>query len=205
MYHHCLLSENCLCDQPGLQMYPNHETRSLPWWKWKCYSLSHVQFFVTPWTVTHQTPLSMEFPRQEYWSGLPFPSPGHLPNSGPYWTQVSCIAGRFFTNWATREARSLPYWTWISITVKWSVVTWCVLGQGIKAPLATRRLFCFFKWDALNSKTMKSKVKRWSCFSIHFILKKMQLTGKNDKPDSTLRPSYILRSKYNWLTFTWIG
>ena len=31
MYHHCLLSENCLCDQPGLQMFPNHETRSLPW------------------------------------------------------------------------------------------------------------------------------------------------------------------------------
>ena len=33
----------------------------------------------TPWTVTHQAPLSMGFPRQEYWSGLPFPSPGHLP------------------------------------------------------------------------------------------------------------------------------
>ena len=36
----------------------------------------------TPWTVTHQTPLSMEFSRQEYWSGLPFPSPGALPNPG---------------------------------------------------------------------------------------------------------------------------
>ena len=34
--------------------------------------------FVTPWTVAHQAPLSMGFPRQEYWSGLPFPSPGHL-------------------------------------------------------------------------------------------------------------------------------
>ena len=33
----------------------------------------------TPWTVTHQAPLSMGFPRQEYWSGLPFPSPGNLP------------------------------------------------------------------------------------------------------------------------------
>ena len=37
---------------------------------------------VTPWTVPHQTPLSMEFSRQEYWSGLPFPSPGDLPNPG---------------------------------------------------------------------------------------------------------------------------
>ena len=36
--------------------------------------------FVTPWTVAHQAHLSMEFPRQEYWSGLPFPSPGDLPD-----------------------------------------------------------------------------------------------------------------------------
>jgi len=35
-----------------------------------------------PWTVAHQAPLSMEFSRQEYWSGLPFPSPGDLPNPG---------------------------------------------------------------------------------------------------------------------------
>ena len=41
-----------------------------------------VQLFVTPWTVACQTPLSMGFSRQEYWSGLPFPSPGHLPNPG---------------------------------------------------------------------------------------------------------------------------
>ena len=44
--------------------------------------LSPVQLFVTPWTVTCQAPLSMEFPRQEYWSGLPFPSPGDLPDPG---------------------------------------------------------------------------------------------------------------------------
>ena len=37
--------------------------------------------FATAWTVAHQSPVSIEFPRQEYWSGLPFPSPVHLPNS----------------------------------------------------------------------------------------------------------------------------
>ena len=42
--------------------------------------LSHVQLFVSPWTVAHQAPPSMEFSRQEYWSGLPFPSPGVLPD-----------------------------------------------------------------------------------------------------------------------------
>ena len=58
--------------------------------------LSHVQFFVTPWTVAHQTPLSMEFSRQEYWSGLPDPSPDDLPNPGP---EPECLAfaSDFFT------------------------------------------------------------------------------------------------------------
>ena len=53
-----------------------------PWKKvaLKVKSLSHVQLFVTPWTVAYQAPLSMGFSRQEYWSGLPFPSPGDLPN-----------------------------------------------------------------------------------------------------------------------------
>ena len=45
-------------------------------------SLSHVRLFVTPWTVAHQAPLSMGFSRQEYWSGLPFTSPGDLPDPG---------------------------------------------------------------------------------------------------------------------------
>ena len=43
---------------------------------------SHVQLFVTPWTAAHQAPLSMGFSRQEYWSGLPRPPPGDLPNIG---------------------------------------------------------------------------------------------------------------------------
>ena len=45
-------------------------------------SLSRVQLFSTPWTVAHQAPPSMGFSRQEYWSGLPFPSPGDLSNPG---------------------------------------------------------------------------------------------------------------------------
>ena len=48
--------------------------------KEKVKSLNHVQLFVTPWTVAHQAPPSMEFCRQDYWSGLPFPSPGDLPD-----------------------------------------------------------------------------------------------------------------------------
>ena len=44
--------------------------------------LSHVRLFATPWTVARQAPLSMGFPRQEYWSGLPCPSPGVFPTQG---------------------------------------------------------------------------------------------------------------------------
>ena len=47
-----------------------------------CVSHSVVSDFAIPWTVAHQAPLSMEFSRQEYWSGLPFPAPGDLPDSG---------------------------------------------------------------------------------------------------------------------------
>ena len=48
----------------------------------KMKSLSRVQLFATPWTVVYQASLSMGFSRQEYWSGLPFPSPGDLPDPG---------------------------------------------------------------------------------------------------------------------------
>ena len=55
--------------------------------------LSHVRLFAIPWTVAYQAPPSMEFSRQEYWSGLPFPSPEDLPNPGsnlglPHWRQM---------------------------------------------------------------------------------------------------------------------
>ena len=58
-----------------------------------CYLVVNL-VFETPRTVAHEAPLSIRFPRQEYWSRLPFPSPGDLPNLG---IEVSCIADRFFT------------------------------------------------------------------------------------------------------------
>ena len=48
----------------------------------KVKSLSRVRLFVTPWTIAYQAPPSLGFSRLEYWSGLPFPSPGDLPNPG---------------------------------------------------------------------------------------------------------------------------
>ena len=67
---------------------------------------SHVRFFVTLWTAACQAPLSMRFPRQEYWKSLPLPSPGDLPNSGIKPTSLvsPALAGRFFTTSATLSA-----------------------------------------------------------------------------------------------------
>ena len=60
-------------------------------------SLSRVGPFVTTWTVARQAPLSTGFSRQEYWSGLPFPPPGDLPNPGIKPESPVSLAGRFST------------------------------------------------------------------------------------------------------------
>ena len=62
--------------------------------------------FATPWTVAHQSSLSMGFSRQEYWSGLPHPSPGDLPDPGIKRVSLMslALAGRFFTTSTTWEA-----------------------------------------------------------------------------------------------------
>ena len=69
-------------------------------------SLSHLQFFATPWTVVHQAPLSMGFSRQEHWSGLPFLPPGDLSDPGiePRSLISAASAGGFFTTGSTWEA-----------------------------------------------------------------------------------------------------
>ena len=95
---------------PGIR-----QARTLEWvaisfsnaWKWKgkVKSLSRVRLFVTPWTAAYQAPLSMGFPRQEYCSGLLFPSPGDLPNTGIK-PASPALASVFFT---TEPALLCPF------------------------------------------------------------------------------------------------
>ena len=63
--------------KPSLKRLPH-----IIFWSAEVKSLSRVRLFVTPWTVAHQAPPSLGFSRQEYWSGLPLPSPGNLPDPG---------------------------------------------------------------------------------------------------------------------------
>ena len=96
---------------------------------------SHVRLFVTPLTVACQAPLSMGFSWQEHWSGLPFPSPGDLHNSGiiPEVSCVSCTADGFFTaeplpstfSWASLASLSgpplTPYFSLICFQAPWDI------------------------------------------------------------------------------------
>ena len=70
--------------------------------KAKVKSLSCVWLFVTPWTIAYQASPSMGFSRQEHWSGLPFPPPGDLPDSGIE-PRTPALQTDTFTIWATRE------------------------------------------------------------------------------------------------------
>ena len=73
--------------------------------------LSLAQLFMTPWTVSQQSPLSMGFSQQEYWSDVLFPPPEDLPTPGMAFVSLTspALAGRFFTTSAAQEAPKIPH------------------------------------------------------------------------------------------------
>ena len=107
-------------------------------WKWK--SFSQVQLFVTPWTVAHQTPLSVEFSRQDYRSGLPFPLPGDLSDLGIELTSpaASALAGGFFTTvplgrpFLLFEGECLSIQRWMRLSTGWWGCHWHDSSGGSK-------------------------------------------------------------------------
>ena len=103
---------------------------------------------VIPWTVACQSPLSMGFSRQEYWSGLSFSPPGDFPNPRNR-TQVSHIAGGLFTDWATGEA------TWMNnIPLYWYTIC-CLLISWVDICLGCFLLFwllwILLQWTFMHS------------------------------------------------------
>ena len=109
------------CDSWGCKELDATELNwtELTLWSEEVKSLSRVQLFVTPWTVAYQAPPSMGFSRQEYWSGLPLPSPGHLPNPGiePLTSEPWChlifrsLLLRITTNLVADSNMSLSFYT----------------------------------------------------------------------------------------------
>ena len=98
-----------------------------------------VRLCVTPEMAAHQAPPSLGFSRQEHWSGLPFPSPGDLPNSHSY------IGRRILYHWATWEAPSckVPYYKCFCITLKGDFcLTWIFIRIDIVVSDLTLKRFC---------------------------------------------------------------
>ena len=100
-----------------------------------CYCISPIQLFVTPWTIAHQAPLSMGFSRQEYWSGLPCPSPGGPANPGTEPGSPALIEARFFSIWATKKAG--PWKTHTQLTVRNKGRVSFLLSAGLLYSLIT--------------------------------------------------------------------
>ena len=105
--------------------------------------LSHFScawLFAMLWTVAHKAPLSMGFSMQEYWSGLPFPSPGDLSNQGikPMSLKYPALAGRVFTTSATREVLNSHEKNWLISTHHYSV------SHQITAHLPHHLICCFW-------------------------------------------------------------
>ena len=104
-----LLCKDSLFVNRSFQSYPIIQPQALSRLLCAQLLLSRVPLFVTPWTVAHQASLSMGFSRQEYWSGLPFPIPGDLPNPGiePTSAVFAALAGGPFTIEPPRKSSEL--------------------------------------------------------------------------------------------------
>ena len=96
----------------------------------------------TRWTVVPQAPLSMEFSRQEYWSRLPFPSPGIFLTQDQ--TRISCFAGRFIIIWATREVPNKKLLAWKEWYQSKHVFIWGAQESDFETKFAYRIFFFLF-------------------------------------------------------------
>ena len=117
-------------------------------------SLSHVLLFANPWTVAYQAPPSMGFSRQEYWSGLPFPSPGNLPNPG-----IEPRSPALQADTLTSEPPGKPYS--FRIQTNFFAVTKLFNFHGIFV------LWCMqsYQWWIYFMKTVAFKIQIW-CFKL---------------------------------------
>ena len=107
---------------------------------------SHIRLLVTPWTAAHQAPLSMGFSRQEYWSGLPRPPPGDLPDPG--------ITPTSFTSPAGRQVLHHEHHLGSPNTKKIHV-----------PPIFPAALFTIARMLKLNKAPTKGCVKRWGTYT----------------------------------------
>ena len=131
-----------------------------------CCLFNRVWLCATLWTVAHQAPLSMEFSRQEYWSGLPCPPPRDLPDSGIEPVSLALTSG-FFTNSAPWEAQTtlyeIAFW---KATERGRYCVWCSLNHlSTPIPFLLLPLSFLFSFLPLPSSLSLSLTHKHTCFS----------------------------------------
>ena len=119
------------------------------------------------WTVAHQAPLSVEFSKQEYWNGLPFPPPGDLSQSrnGTHISCIFCISRQILYNCATREAH-IP-WSWIAKSIfdmSLSAATLCLPERPLKFPRRSWLTIGQESWAEVVPLASFSSCPMMSCF-----------------------------------------
>ena len=142
------------CSPPGSPVPGILQARTLEWvaiscssaWKWevKVKSLSGVRLSVTPWTAAYQDPLSMGFSRQEYWSGVPLPSPKLLQSCPTLCDPMDCSPPgssfhgilqerlewiAMFSSRGSSQARDWTHVSYVSCIGRWVLYHWCHLGS----------------------------------------------------------------------------
>ena len=141
-----------------------------------CWSLSRVRFFVTPWTVAFQAPLSMEFPRQEYWIGLPCPSNLYIRSNPMSWCRVQ---GQLGTQTGVR-ARLINRWR----NGPW----WRKVPRPMQEPLPpTTTGFQYMEWFGAICKLCNTSWKKGQA---------VMFEGPSLSPGSTQGPSAINRQHH---------
>ena len=139
--------------------------------------LNHVRLFVTLWTIAFQAPLSMEFSKQEYWSGLLCPPPGDLPDSGTELVSHMSFALRWILyRWATRES---PYTHCYCCCYVASVIF-----NSVRPPQQPTRLLC--PWDS------PGRILEWVAISFSNAWKWSHWVMSNSQWPHGLQPTRLL-------------
>ena len=125
--------------------------------------LSCVWLFVNPWTVAHQTPLFMEFFKQEHWKGLPFPPPGDLPDPGIKLVSPA-LAGSFFTTEPPGKPRELFVVVVQSLSqVQLFMTSWTAAWQASLSFTISQNLLKFMSIESVMPNNSSSIVRFSSC------------------------------------------
>ena len=129
-------------------------------WKWKVKvkSLSCVQLYATPWTAAYQAPLSMGVSRQEYWSGLPLPSPIRLPTSHIcWWIEFTCTELLWKHPAHRKHCLNVCHYYYKHL-IQVTIILGFPVAEWVSNPLATEEIQEMWVWSLVQKDPLKEKM-----------------------------------------------